>query len=202
MKKLQVTLASTFMVMALVACNQDNNGNNDNAPEQEADLGTEQGQGADSTEDLNNANIQVDMEKAVSEFENAYPDASISSIELEAERGTWQYEIQGLDDEKEYEIIVDANTQEVTNEREEALDANDAGGVERKEDALDMDNIIDPQEAVDIALSEAEGAISSWKLEKDDQVTYYEVTVTNAGNDYDIKLDATNGEVLGTDRDD
>lgn len=201
MNKWQLSIAATVAALAMAGCNQ---GEEEPTPTTEPDMNEEQDQNTEADNNQNQLNMndfQVDLEAAIAEFEQAYPGASITTIDFDYDFSTWRYEIEGVDDETEYELHVDADTGDLSNEKEEALDSEDAGGTERAEEELDLDGIIDPQEAIDIALAETEGIVDGWKLDRENEMTYYEVTIETDNEDYEIKIDASSGDIIETEQD-
>ncbi len=59
-------------------------------------------------------------------------------------------------------------------------------------------NLIDYSNAKAVALNARNGVISEWKLEKDesDNRWEYRFFIRNAGQDWEIRIDATTGVVL------
>ncbi|WP_054703524.1 PepSY domain-containing protein [Bacillus sp. JCM 19041] len=201
MKKWQLSIAATVAALALAGCNQ---GEEEPAPTTEPDMNEEQEPNTEADNNQNQINMngfQVDLETAIAEFEQAYPGASITAIDFDSDLSTWRYEIEGVDDETEYELYVDAETGDVSNEREEALDAEDAGGTELEKEALDLEGLLNPQEAIDIALAETEGIVDGWKLDRENDTTYYEVTIETDNEDFEVKIDASSGDVIETEQD-
>lgn len=156
-----------------------------------------------STSSLLDQEFKVSLDEAIQLYSKEHPDAAITSIEFDKRLGAYGYKIEGVDDSKEYELFIDADTKKMSKQREERLDSEDANGVAKKNDALLLDNIISPQEAMEAAFSEAsnQGDITEWKLNQEIQKTFYEVTVKNRLNETEIKIDSVNGTVLQTERD-
>ena len=107
-----------------------------------------------------------------------------------------------MDQQKEYQVEVNAETGEFTKEKVETLDADEQNGVKMQEEALDLTNIISREQATTLAEKEAKvGQATDWKLEKELGITYWEVKVKAGQKKIEVKIDAHSGEILTTERD-
>ena len=146
--------------------------------------------------------VAVSLEKVTTAFEKKYPEAKITSLQLDTEFGRYFYEIEGVDQQKEYQVEVNAETGEFTKEKVETLDADEQNGVKMQEEALDLTNIISREQATTLAEKEAKvGQATDWKLEKELGITYWEVKVKEGQQKIEVKIDAHSGEILTTERD-
>ncbi len=146
--------------------------------------------------------VAVSLEKVTTEFEKKYPEAKITSLQLDTDFGRYFYEIEGVDQQKEYQVEVNAETGEFTKEKVETLDADEQNGVKMQEEALDLTNIISREQATTLAEKEAKvGQATDWKLEKELGITYWEVKVKEGQQKIEVKIDAHSGEILTTERD-
>ena len=147
--------------------------------------------------------VAVSLEKVTTAFEKKYPEAKITSLQLDTDFGRYFYEIEGVDQQKEYQVEVDAETGEFTKEKVETLDADEQNGVKMQEEALDLTNIISREQATTLAEKEAKvGQATDWKLEKELGITYWEVKVKEGQQKIEVKIDAHSGKILTTERDD
>ena len=147
--------------------------------------------------------VAVSLEKVTTAFEKKYPEAKITSLQLDTDFGRYFYEIEGVDQQKEYQVEVNAETGEFTKEKVETLDADEQNGVKMQEEALDLTNIISREQATTLAEKEAKvGQATDWKLEKELGITYWEVKVKEGQQKIDVKIDAHSGKILTTERDD
>lgn len=146
--------------------------------------------------------LAVSLEKVTTAFEKKYPEAKITSLQLDTDFGRYFYEIEGVDQQKEYQVEVNAETGEFTKEKVETLDADEQNGVKMQEEALDLTNIISREQATTLAEKEAKvGQATDWKLEKELGITYWEVKVKEGQQKIEVKIDAHSGEILTTERD-
>ena len=147
--------------------------------------------------------VAVSLEKVTTAFEKKYPEAKITSLQLDTDFGRYFYEIEGVDQQKEYQVEVNAETGEFTKEKVETLDADEQNGVKMQEEALDLTNIISREQATTLAEKEAKvGQATDWKLEKELGITYWEVIVKEGQQKIEVKIDAHSGKILTTERDD
>ncbi|HBD0933056.1 TPA: PepSY domain-containing protein [Enterococcus faecalis] len=147
--------------------------------------------------------VAVSLEKVTTAFEKKYPEAKITSLQLDTDFGRYFYEIEGVDQQKEYQVEVNAETGEFTKEKVETLDADEQNGVKMQEEALDLTNIISREQATTLAEKEAKvGQATDWKLEKELGITYWEVKVKEGQQKIGVKIDAHSGKILTTERDD
>ena len=147
--------------------------------------------------------VAVSLEKVTTAFEKKYPEAKITSLQLDTDFGRYFYEIEGVDQQKEYQVEVNAETGEFTKEKVETLDADEQNGVKMQEEALDLTNIISREQATTLAEKEAKvGQATDWKLEKELGITYWEVKVKEGQQKIEVKTDAHSGKILTTERDD
>ena len=147
--------------------------------------------------------VAVSLEKVTTAFEKKYPEAKITSLQLDTDFGRYFYEIEGVDQQKEYQVEVNAETGEFTKEKVETLDADEQNGVKMEEEALDLTNIISREQATTLAEKEAKvGQATDWKLEKELGITYWEVKVKEGQQKIEVKIDAHSGKILTTERDD
>lgn len=147
--------------------------------------------------------VAVSLEKVTTAFEKKYPEAKITSLQLDTDFGRYFYEIEGVDQQKEYQVEVNAETGEFTKEKVETLDADEQNGVKMQEEALDLTNIISREQATTLAEKEAKvGQATDWKLEKELGITYWEVKVKEGQQKIEVKIDVHSGKILTTERDD
>ena len=145
--------------------------------------------------------VAVSLEKVTTAFEKKYPEAKITSLQLDTDFGRYFYEIEGVDQQKEYQVEVNAETGEFTKEKVETLDADEQNGVKMQEEALDLTNIISREQATTLAEKEAKvGQATDWKLEKELGITYWEVKVKEGQQKIEVKIDAHSGKILTTER--
>ncbi|OTN89274.1 hypothetical protein A5819_001766 [Enterococcus sp. 7E2_DIV0204] len=146
---------------------------------------------------------KVSVEDAIKAYNEAYPNTSITSLDLDPSFGIYYYEIKGVDDSKEYEVKINAETGELKKEREETLDQDEQNGVEKKNEALELKGILSIEDVSKIAEdSVGEGTANEWALERDLSLTYWEVKVQTGNKEMTVKINAQTGDVLEKELDD
>ena len=134
--------------------------------------------------------VEIDLDGAVNKFKETFSDEEIAieGVSLELENGEYEYEIEGTKDNKEYKLVLDANTADIKEQKEEDDDDNETA------EPIDFASIISPEEAMDKALTGQEDAkVVEWSLSTDDDKTKYEIDVENGD---DKEVDALTGEVV------
>lgn len=202
-KKLAAIGVTVLLVGALSACSfgDDDKDTSSNNGSKET-TSSKSSSNNSSTDSLQNKNFDMSYEDAVSAFKDKHSDAEISGVELEKNLGKYVYTIDGISNDNEYEMKFNAETKEQMSDETDKLDQEDAGGVEKENEKLNLDGIKTPKEAMDKAISSQAGDVTSWNIERELDTTYYEVTVKQDNNKYDIKLNAKTLEVLQTEQDD
>lgn len=95
------------------------------------------------------ANINLSQADAINKFNEKFGSKSIKEIKLEAKKGNYVYEIEGFDSQNEYKVKIDANNGNILKSKTEKLDSDD------KNEVLDLNNIIDREQATQIAQQSA-----------------------------------------------
>ncbi|MDT0004130.1 PepSY domain-containing protein [Listeria cossartiae subsp. cayugensis] len=197
-KKLATVGVAVLLVGALSACgSNDDKDTSSNSSSQETTTSK-----SDNNESLQNKSFDMSYEDAINAFKEKHGDAEISSVELAKNLGKYVYKVDGISNDNEYEMKFNAETKEQLSDETDKLDREDAGGVEKENEKLSLDGIKTPKEAMDKAVTEQAGDVTSWKIERELDTTYYEVTVKQDNKKYEIKLNAKTLDVLQTEQDD
>ncbi|EAG9219271.1 hypothetical protein CW834_09235 [Listeria monocytogenes] len=201
-KKLATVGVAVLLVGALSACsfNDDKDKSSNNSKNETTS--SKSSNNESSSDSLQNKSFDMSYEDAINAFKDKHSDAEISSVELEKSLGKYVYKVDGISNDNEYEMKFDAETKEQLSDETDRLDREDAGGVEKENEKIDLNGIKTPKEAMDKAVSEQSGDVTSWKIERELDTTYYEVTVKQDNNKYEIKLNAKTLDVLQTEQDD
>ena len=147
--------------------------------------------------------IKVSAQKAIELFQKEYPNAAITSLELDSSWGSFFYKIDGVDDQNEYEMKINAANEEIQKQNPERLDQDEQNGQKKQEDALDTSKLLSIEEAAKIAEKQVGGGTATdWDLSKELGTTYWEVKVKNGNKSTQVKLNSQTGEVLATENDD
>lgn len=134
--------------------------------------------------------FEISLDDAVDKFKETFPSegVEVSSVELDEDDDNYVYDIQGFDENKEYEEKIDAESGEVLAQEEETDE-------EVKDNvAIDFVSIISPKEAMDKALENNEGYVKSYEIESNDEgKLVYKIDVEDGD---DVELDAESGDIL------
>jgi len=134
--------------------------------------------------------FNISLDDAVDKFKETFPSegVEVSSVELDEDDDNYVYDIQGFDENKEYEAKIDAESGEVLAQEEETNE-------EVKDNvAIDFVSIISPKEAMDKALENNEGYVKSYEIESNDEgKLVYKIDIEDGD---DVELDAESGDIL------
>ncbi|GKU81320.1 PepSY domain-containing protein [Niallia sp. NCCP-28] len=193
MKKIWMNFSIiTALALGLAACSQ-----NDTNQESANNATTN-----NESESLAKANLKVNIEDAVKTFQDKYPDAAITEMSLDNDFGKWHYEVEGVDEQNQYEVEIDGDNGDLNVKEEEKLDADDANGVKKEKEALNLDNLITQEKLLAIVNDAQKGAITQWSLEKASTATYFDVSVEEQMKEYEVSVDAQTGKILEQKQDD
>ncbi|MCC0636781.1 PepSY domain-containing protein [Clostridioides sp. ES-S-0001-02] len=203
-KKLYLLVASILIAGLLTACS--GNSNSGQAPQnsntkKEANASNSDLKDGKIDESLMEQDFKVPYTDAINMFKDKYKDADIVDLSLESDLNKYVYTVEGVDDNNGYKMKIDANTKDVLQDKTEKLDSEDLNGKARKE-KLDLNDIIKPQKAMEIALKEQDGIVKEWSLDKDLDVTFYKIRIDKDKNEYDIKVDSKKGTILEVEKED
>ncbi|HLR92575.1 MAG TPA: PepSY domain-containing protein [Atopostipes sp.] len=132
--------------------------------------------------------FQVSLDDAVQTFRDTFgTNVNIEQIEFDDDDGQYHYDIQGWDDQNEYEMEVNADTGDIIDQSTEAED-------DPEEEALDLENYVTPEEAMNAAVENANtDVVEGWTLDFEDGQAVYEIDLEGAE---DVDVDAVSGEVI------
>lgn len=134
--------------------------------------------------------FDISLDDAVDKFKETFPSegVEVSSVELDEDDDNYVYDIQGFDENKEYEAKIDAESGEILAQEEETDE-------EVKDNvAIDFVSIISPKEAMNKALENNEGYVKSYEIESNDEgKLVYKINVEDGD---DVELDAESGDIL------
>lgn len=162
--------------------------NTDTTDENTDDQGDDQAANTDS-QGIENMDFAVSLQDAVETFKGEVDDdaVQITDVNFDTENGAYVYEFTGFSNGTEYEGSIDAETGDVVDFESEA-------GEDMDDDVLDLDNVVDPSEAMTAALDSAgSGYVKEWELDVENGTPVYDIDIENAS---DVKVNAETGEVL------
>ena len=205
--KVKLGLISGSALVLLAACGTEtpNEETPTSTPESEASSSIESSATSNSADsssmsstNFEGKNFSVTYEQAVADFQEAYPDAAISSVDFDKDFGEYTFEINGFDDTQEIEWEVNAETGEETKNNTEKKDSDFDDQELMTDDVMPIDELIASSE------EEAPNAtMVSWNLEVDDdtKTPVFTGEFEEGNNEVDVLLNAETGEFLSIDND-
>ena len=139
---------------------------------------------------LESKNTFLSLEEVAGAFYDNFgsTDIQIEKISLEEDDRVLVYKIEGFDEEKEYEMELNAENGQIISQEVDTNDIND------DDYGIALDLIVTPAQAMEAALVTHEGTyVKEWKLEAEENGIFYEVELNN---DRDVKVNAETGEVI------
>jgi Predicted membrane protein len=140
-------------------------------------------------------------------------DGTIKDIDLEEEDGTYYYEVELINGDKEYDYTVDASTGKVTleNSHDKHIDSDDNDDEDNVSNDNDTNSSgsttsdssrISSSKAKSIVLDKLPGAsVKSISLDKEDGKYVYEGTAILGNYEYEFEINASSGVIIGWDKD-
>ncbi|WP_029276588.1 PepSY domain-containing protein [Carnobacterium jeotgali] len=205
--KLKVGMISGSALILLAACGGTDTTTNDSATSTKestansmASSSTTESASSESSASKNfeGKSFSVTYEQAIADFQEAYPDAAISSIDFDKDFGNYTFEINGFDDTQEIEWEVNAEDGKETKNNTEKKDA----------DFDDQELMVDDLMAIDELITKSEEEASnavlvSWNLEADDdtKTPLFTGEFEEGNNEVDVHLNAETGEFLSVEND-
>lgn len=135
------------------------------------------------------ANITIN--RAVEVFYEKFGDKeiNITQIDFDKDDGKYTYEIEGWKDNKEYKLEIDAETENILEQKSEADD-----DIDKDDIIISLDKIVSPEKAIEEALKQAKAnSVEGWDLHTDDGVLVYEVDVKDGE---DVIISANDGSFI------
>ncbi len=134
-----------------------------------------------------------------------------SKVKLDEDDGVYVYEITLKTDSKKYEYEIDAKTGEVLSNSVKNINKGEGGNkgngnAQENGGALVQDSYIGENKALEIAiadsaLSEADLMHKKAKLDNDDGIVVYEITLKTATEKHEYEIDAKTGNILESEHD-
>lgn len=205
--KLKVGLISGSALILLAACGGTETTTNDSATSTKESTAssmvsssTTESASSESSASKNfeGKSFSVTYEQAIADFQEAYPDAAISSIDFDKDFGKYTFEINGFDDTQEIEWEVNAEDGKETKNNTEKKDT----------DFDDQELMVDDLMAIDELITKSEeeapnAVLVSWNLEADDdtKTPLFTGEFEEGNNEVDVHLNAETGEFLSVEND-
>ncbi|MGF3056737.1 PepSY domain-containing protein [Microbacterium sp. YY-01] len=146
--------------------------------------------------DLATTNFAVSWEQAVETARAAF-DGELTEVELDWSRDRYAYTVELVNNETEYEAVIDATTGEIVREETDSLSSDDAAKKLAK--AITVSELISLQDALDAALAAQPGEVEEWSLEGERSGPVFEFDIDDGNDDYEVTIDARTGKVIEID---
>lgn len=201
LEKLQLSFVSLAALGLLVACATEPDSDNSMPPAEEQEEATEEST-TDTTENVDEkttesdyASLTLHPEEAFDIFQEEYPNAKITEIQLDKDNGSFVYEVEGFEGTTEYELKIDPMEGNILKENTDTEDDLDDMEITRE----DVEKVM---ALVDQAISEAdEGAqLKEWTIDEDDGIVKLEIELDLDGfDDQEYTYNVETGELLEID---
>ncbi|MEK4201218.1 PepSY domain-containing protein [Cytobacillus sp. FSL K6-0265] len=142
---------------------------------------------------LAEAEIEVSLQNAVDIFLREFEVDDITKVELDSDMDQWKYDVAGITNDKEYELVIDAHTGDILNKSEEGIEKGE------KDQGISLNEVISPSEAIKIVQAETSNEIGGWTLEVENGTEQYEIEVRDGSEEIDYIIHAISGELEGRD---
>lgn len=148
--------------------------------------------------------IKVSVNTAIKQLHQQFgQDVALSELTLEQENGQYRYEVSGLDNNREYEIAIDARSGKVLHHEQEKLDQDEANGVARNRDAITVNRLKALTDISQAAEKRAGGGTAvEWSLEHENDQVQWEVKVHQGQQTSEVYVNAYTAKVVTSQQDD
>lgn len=137
--------------------------------------------------------IKVTPVKVFKTYTGKFPGTKVKELELDFERGSYIYEIEGYDDTKEYELKIDTMNGIIVEEKQKQQDNKSKTG------EITLEDVHKIPELVNKTLKDAgdEFKVDEWALKTKRNQTVFEIEVVNEQNhDIDYTYNVKTGEIM------
>lgn len=134
--------------------------------------------------DLAIEELPVTAEQAFGIATDEVGGGDLQQIEIDHDDDAWERELELVLDGQQHELDIDATTGEITqHDRDDDDDDRDP--------TVDVTAPMTPDEAMEIAVGEVPGRVSSWDLDSDDDTVRYQIEVERSddGDDDDVEVE-------------
>lgn len=114
----------------------------------------------------------------------------VKGIEFDREKSGAKYEVEVYSDGVEYNLDIDAKTGEVLRTKKDDNDDDD------DQSRFANEKVITAEEAIAIAMKQAQGQVMEVELDEDDGRLQYDIEIEDGTYEYELEIDAITGKVL------
>ncbi|MGY3776936.1 PepSY domain-containing protein [Helcococcus sueciensis] len=193
MKKIKLGTLLLSGVLVLAACSNGTQNQTETKLETATETKVESSLETETNDNTQNQSetAKVTINRAVEIFYEKFGDKeiNITQIDFDKDDGKYTYEIEGWKDNKEYKLEIDAETENILEQKSEADD-----DIDKDDISISLDKIVSPEKAIEEALKQAKANnVEGWDLHTDDGVLVYEVDVKDGE---DVIISANDGSFI------
>ncbi len=140
----------------------------------------------------------ISVEEAIDTYEDMFPQARLSKLQLEYEGPFLKYDCVGYDQKQRHSIDFNAKTKAVLKKKSKDLKGKKSQKEWQDRKILNVDQLLDLGEVNAIALDHAPvDQPFQWELDRKKDRTLWKIELANAEGDqiYEVKVDAQDGTV-------
>ncbi|VDG23941.1 PepSY domain-containing protein [Lactiplantibacillus mudanjiangensis] len=140
--------------------------------------------------------IKVSLATAIKRYHKQFgPHAAISEIKVERENGRYEYDVSGLDQQYEYEMVINANTGKVLRHSRENLEADDQD--EQTTSQIDPNQLTTLTKISEAATKKVGGGTAvEWSLDHENGEILWEVKVNKGTQTSEVQVNAYTGKAV------
>lgn len=191
----KVTILAAVSLVTLSACQ--NTASDDQQQESTSTSQSSSKQSSNnSTSNINT--VQFSLNSALKKFQEIYPSAAVSEVDLEVEDGILRYEIAGLDTDREYELVLDAGDGTEIRRKTEDLDDDEQTEEHLTVNRINLDGLKSLKQIAAVAEdSLPDGKITEWNLDRDDgNAPLWEIIIETSSKRIKAIIDPYTGELV------
>ncbi|MEB8126419.1 peptidase [Staphylococcus succinus] len=139
--------------------------------------------------------IQTSPKAALKKAQSVYSGQNLKGISYEQHKGEWVYKIEQQKSNEESEVIVSDKDKALINKETEKENSVDSKEEFKYSDAINF------KDAIKKGQKEVDGDIKEWSLSKDNGKLVYDMDLKKGNTKYEVSVDAKNGELLNSEKD-
>lgn len=139
--------------------------------------------------------IQTSPKAALKKAKSVYSGQNLKGISYEQYKGEWVYKIEQQKSNEESEVIVSDKDKALINKETEKENSVDSKEEFKYSDAINF------KDAIKKGQKEVDGDIKEWSLSKDNGKLVYDMDLKKGNTKYEVSVDAKNGELLNSEKD-
>ncbi len=136
---------------------------------------------------------QAALEEVLRIFQEKFAMQEFTKVQFDRDNGRYYFKVESQKDGQEFELKVDADTNEIVKEETDSTTDQDL--------LFTMADVLKPEEAFKQATKaiDAKYVPYEWQLDYDNNVLVYEFKCDVAGSDVEVKVDAKTGDLIKID---